>query len=116
MAQPTTFVRARVRGAVDRVLVRVRDALDLPSRGELADLTQRLEQLDRRIAELAAERIAELSRPVPALPAPEMIEIAAEPAPEPVAEAIAAADEPQPITEPSRKNGKRAPAARTRKK
>lgn len=112
MAQPTSFVRARVRGAVDRVLVRVRDVLDLPSRGELADLTHRLEQLDRRIADLAAERVAELSRPVPALPAPEMIEPLAEPA----AEAIAAVDEPQPITEPSRKNGKRAPAARTRKK
>ena len=112
MAQPTSFVRARVRGAVDRALIRVREVLDLPSRGELAELTHRLEQLDRRIADLAAERVAELSRTVPALPAPEMIE----PAAEPVTEVVASAEDPQPITERSRKNGKRAPAARTRKK
>ena len=106
MAQPTSFVRARVRGAVDRVLIRVRDVLDLPSRGELADLTHRLEQLDRRIAELAAERVAELSRPVPALPAPE-------PDVEAIAEEVAT---DQHVTEPARKNGKRAAAARTRKR
>jgi hypothetical protein len=55
---------------MDRVLVRVRGALDLPSRAEMIDLTERLEQLDRRISELAAERVAELSRAAPALPAP----------------------------------------------
>ena len=81
MARPTSFVRAWVPGAVDptrlaslveRVLVRVRGALDLPSRAEMLDLTARLEQLDRRISDLAAERVAELSRATPALPAPEV--------------------------------------------
>ena len=76
MAQPS-FVRTRVRGAVDRVLVRVRGALDLPSRAEMIELTTRLEQLDRRISELAAERVAELSRAAPALPAPPEAEVEA---------------------------------------
>jgi hypothetical protein len=100
MAQPTSFVRTRVRDAVDRVLVRVRGALDLPSRAEMIDLTDRLEQLDRRIAELAAARVADLSRAAPALP---------EPAPPPEPDAAP--------SERARKNGaRRSAAARTAKK
>ncbi len=42
-----------VRQAVERVLIRVRTALDLPSRGELASLTARLDAIDLRLAALA---------------------------------------------------------------
>ncbi len=73
-------VPASMRSAVDRIVVRVREALDLPSRGELLELTQRLEDLDRRIGALAAERVAEMTRVAPALPAPEA-EVAADAAP-----------------------------------
>lgn len=117
MAQPISLVRARVRGAVDRVLVRVRDALDLPSRAEMIDLTERLEQLDRRIGELAAERVAELSRAAPALPAPaveasEAPAAATEPAPAP--EAVAGSDQSAP--ERVRRSRSRRATARTGKR
>ena len=119
MAQPTSFVRARVRGAVDRVLVRVRGALDLPSRAEMIDLTERLELLDRRIGELAAERVAELSRATPALPAPEVEAseapaAAAEPAPEPATEPAAASDQSAP--ERVRRSSSRRASPRTGKR
>lgn len=42
-----------VRAAWDRVLARVRTALDLPTRGELAALSARLDALDARLAALA---------------------------------------------------------------
>lgn len=42
-----------VRQALERVLVRVRTALDLPSRGELATLSARLDAIDARLAALA---------------------------------------------------------------
>jgi hypothetical protein len=115
MAQPTSFVRARVRGAVDRVLVRVRGALDLPSRAEMIDLTERLEQLDRRISELAAERVAELSRTPPALPAPEVEEPEApsEPQVETVAR-VARSDQSAP--ERVRRGSSRRSSARTGKR
>lgn len=58
-----------MRAAVDRLVVRMREALDLPSRAELLELTQRLEEIDRRIAALATERVAEMARATPALPA-----------------------------------------------
>ncbi len=81
MAEETLTIAARIRsrldlvpvsmrGAVDRLLERVRNVLDLPSRTEMAELTQRLEALDRRIAALAAERVAQMARVVPALPEP----------------------------------------------
>lgn len=60
-------VPVSMRAAVDRMLERMREALDLPSRSELQELTQRLEELDRRIAALAVERVGEMSRVVPAL-------------------------------------------------
>jgi polyhydroxyalkanoate synthesis regulator phasin len=50
------LVPATMRGAVERALERVRHVLHVPSRAEMADLTQRLESLDRKIAELAAHR------------------------------------------------------------
>ncbi len=64
------LVPTTMRGAVDRLLERVRTALDLPSRSELAELTHRLEELDRKISALAAERVAEMTKSTPALPAP----------------------------------------------
>ncbi len=64
------LVPMSMRGAVDRLLARVRNVLDLPSRTEMADLTRRLEELDRRIAALAAARVEQMARVVPALPEP----------------------------------------------
>ena len=65
MEQP---IVVRVRQQIDRVVVRMRTALDLPSRAELVELTRRLEELDRRIVAMAAERVAAMSTAVPALP------------------------------------------------
>ncbi len=62
-------VPASMRATIDRLVVRVREALDLPSRAELLELTHRLEEIDRRIAALATERVAEMARATPALPA-----------------------------------------------
>jgi hypothetical protein len=59
-----------VRSAAQRLVDKVRVALDLPSRSELIELSAKLEELDRRIADLASARVAELARPVPSLPAP----------------------------------------------
>jgi hypothetical protein len=59
-----------VRSAAQRLVEKVRVALDLPSRSELIELSAKLEELDRRIADLASARVAELARPVPSLPAP----------------------------------------------
>lgn len=53
-----------------RFAEKLRIALDLPSRAELAELTARLEALDARISSLAAERVAEMSKTVPTLPEP----------------------------------------------
>jgi hypothetical protein len=52
----------RLQVLVDRVALRVRTALDLPSRAELMDLTQRLEELDRRIAALSLPETTEDKR------------------------------------------------------
>jgi hypothetical protein len=60
----TTYPRRRLA----KSLVQLREALDLPSRKELAELTARLEALDARIASLAAQRVEEISRTVPTLP------------------------------------------------
>lgn len=114
MAQPTSYVKARVRGAVDRVLVRVRGALDLPSRAEMIDLTERLEKLDRRISELAADRVAEMSHATPALPAP--AEVAAEVETQLEAAAEPATDPDQAAPERVRRGGSRRAAARTGKR
>jgi hypothetical protein len=59
-----------VRSAAQRLVERVRTALDLPSRSELIELSAKLEELDRRIADLASARVADMARPVPSLPAP----------------------------------------------
>lgn len=59
-----------VRTTVERVLERVRGVLDLPSRTEMQELSRRLEDLDRKIAELAAARVDQMTRVVPALPEP----------------------------------------------
>jgi len=88
---------ARIRQQLDRVVVRVRTALDLPSRSELVELTRRLEDLDQRIAQLAAERVAAMSAPLAALPEAAPVEAAPEPvavAEEPVAAPPATSDEP----------------------
>jgi len=93
-----------VRAAANRLIERVRIALDMPSRSELAELSARLAELDRRISDLAAGRVAEMSRPVPALPAAEPVVAAASepaavtPAP-PVSEP--AAPPPTPVSEPA---------------
>jgi len=86
---------ARIRYQLDRVVVRVRHVLDLPSRAELVELTRRLEELDKRIVQLAAERVAAMQAAVPALPEP-IVEAA--PFAEPVVTALpeaAAAAEPE---------------------
>jgi len=49
---------AQLRSAVDDLLGRVRNTLDLPSRGEINDLVERIEQLDAKLAELEAARAA----------------------------------------------------------
>ena len=114
MEQP---IVVRVRQQIDRVVVRMRTALDLPSRAELVELTRRLEELDRRIAAMAAERVAAMSTPVPALPEAEPVveaaaapvaEAEAEPAVEAVVEAAPeeAPTQPQSQPQPSKKNGK----------
>jgi hypothetical protein len=59
-----------VRSAAQRLVDKVRIALDLPSRSELIELSAKLEELDRRIGDLASARVAEMARPVPSLPAP----------------------------------------------
>jgi len=64
------LVPIAMRGAVERMLERVRGALDLPSRADMQELTQRLESLDRKIAALAADRVEQMARVVPALPEP----------------------------------------------
>lgn len=113
MEQP---IVVRVRQQIDRVVVRMRTALDLPSRAELVELTRRLEELDKRIAAMAAERVAAMSTSVPALPEtvaePEAVavveaEAVAEPATEAVVEAAPeeAPTQPQP-QQHAKKNGK----------
>lgn len=52
----------RLLATVERVKTRVRDTLEIPSRQDLADLADRIEAVDARLAQLAA-------RPAPA-PAP----------------------------------------------
>jgi hypothetical protein len=119
MEQP---IVVRVRQQIDRVVVRMRTALDLPSRAELVELTRRLEELDRRFAAMAAERVAAMSTAVPALPeaeaeaetetvaVAEAVAVAvavAETVAETVAEAVVeAAPEPQPQPQHHKKNGK----------
>ncbi len=60
-------IEARTRALA--LIARVRAALDLPSRSEIAELTARLDQLDRRITEIAAAHGIETSKPVPGLAA-----------------------------------------------
>jgi len=50
------------------LVTRVRVALDLPSRSEIAELTQRLDALDQRIAHMAIHQV-EAAVPVATLPA-----------------------------------------------
>jgi len=116
---------ARIRQQLDRVVVRVRTALDLPSRSELVELTRRLEDLDLRIAQLAAERVAAMSAPVAALPeaapveaAPEPVAVAEEPvADEPaIATAVAPADEPAVEPEPPKSSPGSAPGGSKKNK
>lgn len=45
-------IPTQLRDAVDQVALRVRAALDLPTRAELEELIARVEQLDRQLAEL----------------------------------------------------------------
>jgi ABC-type Co2+ transport system permease subunit len=84
--------RARARA----MITRLRIALDLPSRTEIAELTSRLEELDRRFVQLAAHAAparASLSAPeaAPTISAP-VVEVAAAPVEE-IAEEAAAADD-----------------------
>src|SRR5262245_31784253 len=81
----------QVRAAAVRLLDRVRTALDIPSRTELAELTARLEELDRRIGALSTERAS--VEPAPVVEVVEAIAAPA-PAPEPVVEAPAPAPAP----------------------
>jgi hypothetical protein len=101
---------ARVRHRLDELVGRLRHALDLPSRAELMDLTRRLEELDRRIAALAAERVEAMSTVIPALP--ESTAEAAAPIPEPAAEETAS--EPAGPADPETNGSKR--GAKQRKK
>ncbi len=50
--------RARARARARAMITRLRVALDLPSRSEIAELTARLEELDRRFGQLADARLA----------------------------------------------------------
>ena len=43
-------VPGKVKGAVQQAFGKVRDGLDLPSRREVTDLAQRIEDLDRKLA------------------------------------------------------------------
>jgi hypothetical protein len=52
--------RAQARARALALVTRVRIALDLPSRSEIAELTARLEDLDRRIGELAGGHVTEV--------------------------------------------------------
>lgn len=101
MALPTTErITTLLRDRAHHLAGRLREALDLPSRTELTTLTARLEELDRRIAALAAERVAAMATAVPALPAAEEA-VADEPAvQEPTEASEAPAD--------GARNGKRA--------
>jgi hypothetical protein len=116
-------IRTRLDATVELILGRIRGALDLPSRTELADLTQRLEELDRRIGALAAERVEAMVQATPALPEAaeaESAEVDAAPAAAAVEPAAApAAAEPEVIPAPatSRRNARRQNAAhRARRK
>ena len=120
-----------VRTAALQLVERVRTVLDIPSRSELIELSARLEELDRRVAELATARVEELARPIPSLPAPAetvaeavaaetVAEAETEAAAEPVAEAAAepVAEGETPAAETSkdarrRKIGRRASANKT---
>jgi polyhydroxyalkanoate synthesis regulator phasin len=42
---------AKVKGALQQAVVKVRDGLDLPSRTEINSLAQRIDELDRKIAD-----------------------------------------------------------------
>lgn len=66
--EATATITDRLKTRVDHLLVRVRTALDLPSRSELLELTSRLAELDQRISALAAERVAAMTEPRLELP------------------------------------------------
>jgi hypothetical protein len=66
--EATATITTRLKDRVEDVVARLRNALDLPSRRELLELTSRLEELDRRIATLAAERVAAMTESAPQLP------------------------------------------------
>ena len=66
--EATATITDRLKTRVDHLLVRVRTALDLPSRSELLELTARLAELDQRISALAAERVAAMTEPRLELP------------------------------------------------
>jgi hypothetical protein len=99
-----------VRSAAQRLVDRVRTALDLPSRSELIELSAKLEELDRRIADLASARVADMARPVPSLPAP--AEGAVEAAAEVEADAIESEVDAEPAADAGAKNE---PGGRRRK-
>jgi hypothetical protein len=106
-----------VRYAALRLVERVRTALDIPSRTELAELSARLEELDRRIAELATARVEELARPIPSLPAPaedEAVAAAAETAAE-IETVTETTAEPETAAEPAAESAMDAKDARRRK-
>jgi hypothetical protein len=123
---PPENLAARVRHQIEaglNVLVgRVRHALDLPSRAELMDLTRRLEELDRRIAALAAERVEAMSTVIPALsetsvsstPAEPEETIAAESASDVADTAGDPASEAAAVAEPAPNGSKRGPKHRKR--
>lgn len=45
-------VRGQVRGAIDQLFGRVRSTLDIPTRGELSELLDRIEKLDVKLTAL----------------------------------------------------------------
>jgi hypothetical protein len=56
-------VRTQVRAAASRLRLAVRDALELPSRNDLVDLAGRLDDIEKRLATIAARKAAGGSSP-----------------------------------------------------
>jgi polyhydroxyalkanoate synthesis regulator phasin len=55
-------VQGAVKATVQQAFVKVRDGLDLPSRKELTSLATRIEELDRKLADLETRETAKKKR------------------------------------------------------
>jgi polyhydroxyalkanoate synthesis regulator phasin len=55
-------VQERIRGAVQHAMGRVKTGLDLPSRSEVSALAQRIEDLDKKLADYESREVSRKSK------------------------------------------------------